>query len=98
MKKIYRYWCVIVALGILGALVMPTLHARANGPTAEGQPATDLAPGSAQLLNPEDLFNIIQSPKAEKPLILNVGPHLLYMQAHIPGSEYIGARFGFAGN
>ena len=91
MKKIYRYWCVIVALGVPGALVMPTLHARANGPTSEGQPANDLAPGSVQLLNPEDLFNIIQSPKAEKPLILNVGPHLLYMQAHIPGSEYIGA-------
>jgi thiosulfate/3-mercaptopyruvate sulfurtransferase len=51
---------------------------------------SELAPGSAQLLNPEDLLKIIQAPKGEKPLILNVGPSLLFMQAHIPGAEYIG--------
>ena len=47
--------------------------------------------GGPVCIYPEDLVNILQSPKGEKPLILNVGPHLLYMQAHIPGSEYIGA-------
>lgn len=52
---------------------------------------TELAPGSPQLLNPEDLVKILQSPKGEKPVILNVGPWLLYRQAHIPGSEYMGA-------
>ena len=52
---------------------------------------SDLPPGSAQLLNPDDLVKLLQAPKAEKPLILNVGPSLLYMQAHIPGAEYIGA-------
>lgn len=52
---------------------------------------SELAPGSAQLINPEDLVKLLQVPKGEKPLILNVGPSLLYMQAHIPGSEYIGA-------
>jgi rhodanese-related sulfurtransferase len=50
----------------------------------------ELAPGSPQLINPEDLLKIIQAPKGEKPLILNVGPSLLFMQAHIPGAEYIG--------
>jgi rhodanese-related sulfurtransferase len=58
---------------------------------ATAQSASELAPGSPQLINPEDLVNILQSAKSEKPLVLNVGPHLLYMQAHIPGSEYIGA-------
>ena len=52
---------------------------------------SDLPPGSAQLLNPEDLVKILQAPKGEQPLILNVGPSLLYMQAQIPGAEYIGA-------
>lgn len=52
---------------------------------------SELAPGSAALINPEDLVQILQSSAKEKPLILNVGPHLLYMQAHIPGAEYIGA-------
>ena len=51
---------------------------------------SELAPGNAQLINPEDLVKLLQAPKGDKPLILNVGPSLLYMQAHIPGSEYIG--------
>ena len=60
---------------------------------AAGMPAiaqSELGPGSAQLINPEDFLLILQAPKSEKPLILNVGPHLLYMQAHIPSAEYIG--------
>ncbi len=52
---------------------------------------SDLPPGSPQLLNPEDLVNTLQAPKGARPLILNVGPSLLYMQAHIPGAEYIGS-------
>ena len=50
----------------------------------------ELEPGSAQLINPEDLLKLLQAPKGQKPLILNVGPHLIYMQAHIPSSEFIG--------
>ena len=52
---------------------------------------SELEPGSAHLLSPEDLLKILQAPPSDRPLILNVGPHLLYMQAHIPGAEYIGA-------
>jgi thiosulfate/3-mercaptopyruvate sulfurtransferase len=50
-----------------------------------------LEPGSPQLITPEDLLKLLQPPQGRKPIILNVGPALLYMQAHIPGSEYIGA-------
>ena len=45
---------------------------------------------ASNLLNPEDLLKILQSGK-QKPLLLHVGSHVLYGQAHIPGSEYIGA-------
>lgn len=47
--------------------------------------------GSAQLIAPEELVQVLQSPKGEKPLILNVGPRLLFVQAHIPGAEFIGS-------
>jgi thiosulfate/3-mercaptopyruvate sulfurtransferase len=40
-------------------------------------------------ISPEDLVKILQSGK-QKPLLIHVGSHLLYSQAHIPGSEYIG--------
>jgi len=55
------------------------------------QSPSELAPGSAQLINPEELVNRLQSTSGEKPVVLNVGPSILYMQAHIPGAEYIGA-------
>lgn len=50
----------------------------------------ELAPGSPQLISPEDLVKVLQASKTERPLILNVGPWLLYRQAHIPDSEYVG--------
>jgi thiosulfate/3-mercaptopyruvate sulfurtransferase len=45
---------------------------------------------TSHLINPEDLVKILQSPKAEKPLLIHVGFHVLYVQGHIPGSEYFG--------
>jgi thiosulfate/3-mercaptopyruvate sulfurtransferase len=45
---------------------------------------------SSRLINPEELVKILQSSKGEKPLMIQVGSHVLYQQAHIPGSEYIG--------
>ena len=75
--KILAKLALILTLGILAATSAPA--------------QSEFAPGSAQLIDPEDLVKILQAPKGERPLILNVGPSLLYMQAHIPGSEYIGA-------
>ena len=48
-----------------------------------------LVPGS-RLISPEELVKVLQSPKSEKPLLIQVGSRVLYAQAHIPGSEYIG--------
>ena len=52
---------------------------------------SELPPGSPQLISPEDLVKVLQGPKGDIPLVLSVGPSLLYMQAHVPGAEYIGA-------
>jgi|SRR5271166_3734487 len=45
---------------------------------------------SSHLINPGELLKLLQSSKSEKPLLIQVGSHVLYAQAHIPGSEYIG--------
>jgi len=42
------------------------------------------------LIQPQELAAILSS-KQPKPVILNVGPRMLYAQAHIPGADYIGA-------
>jgi len=45
---------------------------------------------ASRLVNPGELVKILQSANGEKPLMIQVGSHVLYSQAHIPGSEYIG--------
>lgn len=55
---------------------------------AFGQQASQIP--SSRLLQPEELAKILASPKGEKPLMLQVGSHVLYAQAHIPASEYFG--------
>jgi thiosulfate/3-mercaptopyruvate sulfurtransferase len=52
---------------------------------------------SSHLINPDDLVKILQASKGDKPLLIQVGSHVLYSQAHIPGSEYIGPASDPAG-
>jgi rhodanese-related sulfurtransferase len=52
---------------------------------------------TARLIQPEELVKILQSQAMERPLLLQIGSHVLYSQAHIPGSEYIGAASNPAG-
>ncbi len=47
---------------------------------------------SSDLIMPQELAGSLKSAKsAQSPVILHVGFRVLYAQAHIPGSEYIGA-------
>ena len=52
---------------------------------------------AAQQISPEELVKVLQGSSQQKPLLLHVGPHMLYAQAHIPGSEYVGAGSTEAG-
>ena len=52
------------------------------------QSPAELPPGSADLIRPEELAKALRS--SAKPTLLNVGPRMIYVQAHIPGAEYIG--------
>ena len=45
---------------------------------------------SLSLIQPADLAKILQSSAKEKPLVLQVGFHVLYASRHIPGAEYAG--------
>jgi len=54
--------------------------------------ATAADSASLKTLTPEELLSILnaKSAKPPKPLLFHVGSHMFYVQAHIPGSEYIG--------
>lgn len=46
---------------------------------------------ASQLIQPEELVKLLKTPSASRPLIFQVGSHVLYAEAHIPDSEYIGS-------
>jgi len=50
-----------------------------------------------RLINPVDLVKLLQNSDKETPLMIQVGSHVLFAQAHIPGSEYIGPASTEAG-
>ena len=45
---------------------------------------------ASRLITPDELVKVLRSSSGEKPLLIQVGFHILYTQAHIPGSEYLG--------
>jgi len=96
MKRSVKLAIIIVLAGTAASMAASAWAFRASTQTLLGATvavfpayqATSLS--SSQLINPEELVKILQSPNGEKPLMIQVGSHVLYEQAHIPGSEYIG--------
>ena len=64
-------------------MLLPLLASLALAQHADQIPA-------ARLMQPDALNQILSAKDGEKPLIIHVGFHKLYSQAHIPGSEYLG--------
>ncbi len=64
---------------------------------ALAQSAADVGVDRAHLIQPAELAAILRSPGAARPLVIQVGFRVLYEQAHIPGSEYVGAASEAAG-
>lgn len=78
---------VIVCLLLLLCVFSAETNAQ-QPPPASG---ADAVIPKACLLQPSEVEQILQSSTGEKPLILQVGSHIFYAQAHIRGSEYVGA-------
>ena len=74
-----------------------SLQGRAASQWAPPSPASASSIPQSQLIQPEELNRLLHTRGAEKPLILQVGSHVLFAQAHIPGSEYAGSRFAGCG-
>ncbi len=70
------------------AVVMFCFLACASAQSGSG-PGSALTISKASLISPEELAKTLQG-FAVKPLILNVGPRMLYQQARIKGAEFIG--------
>lgn len=80
-----------VLAGAIALLCLVLVPVRAAAQWAAPQPVSASAIPNAQLMQPDELNRLLRSASAEKPLILQVGSHMMFAQAHIPGSQYAGA-------
>ena len=103
-RSVKRVITMVVAGMTAASLAASVWAVRANSQLRSESTAGAMFPAyqatllsSAQLINPEELVKILQSSKGEKPLMIDVGSHVLYEEAHIPGSEYIGPASSEAG-
>ena len=79
-----------VAVGLATmVLLFVCTHCPAQFTPSTGPGSTNLIP-QAQLIQPEELVHLLQATGTGKPLLLQVGSHLLFDEAHIPGSVYAG--------
>lgn len=86
----------VVALAIL-AIAFVSTSVQLPAQFTPNPTASALSIPEAQWLKPEVLLQMQKAKGAEKPLILQVGSHMLFAQAHIPGSEYTGPGSQLAG-
>jgi thiosulfate/3-mercaptopyruvate sulfurtransferase len=70
------------------AVVAAPVEAIPAFPLGQSGPASSL-PAEVQI-STDDLAKLLHAPAAQRPMTIHVGFYVLYAQAHIPGSEYIG--------
>jgi thiosulfate/3-mercaptopyruvate sulfurtransferase len=81
-------FCKLALAACLAAIFFVAISsARAQQHSVQSSSGDESIP-KAGLSQPAELVRMLHT--AEKPLILQVGSHVLYAEAHIPGSEYAG--------
>ena len=76
-------------LGIVPPL-MGAVPAGLMSAASQGELTGASSVNAADLISVEDLVKILQSSEGKRPLLIYVGFHSLYTQAHIPRSEFFG--------
>ncbi len=81
-------------IAILAAVVLTLLLARpalAQSFSASADQNSALSIPLANQITPEELQHMLSGSLVAQPLILQVGSHLMFEQAHIPYATYVGA-------
>lgn len=86
---------VLTAVFFGGLIIAAPAYSQSSSSARDGQASSPVASAAAiptaQLIQPEELAAVLRTSKSPKPLILQVGFRVLYVQAHVPGSEYVAA-------
>src|SRR5580693_2556309 len=87
--------CKIMRVIIFGAMLILARRgfAQFSGPA----PLSAMTVPQAEQMQPADLARMLKASGRERLLLLQVGSHVMYAQAHIPGSVYAGPGSQAAG-
>lgn len=77
------------ALAVL-TILFAAPQSRAQLSSGEVSSASALSIPQSQQIQPEALNRLLQAAEAGRPLLLQVGSHVMFAEAHIPGSIYAG--------
>jgi thiosulfate/3-mercaptopyruvate sulfurtransferase len=91
----FRMFHIAFAASLIAVFAACSMTVQAQQSVASPPAQTDTIIPPAALLQPAELVQMLHS--SAKPLVLQTGSHVLYAEAHIPGSEYAGAAGTAAG-
>lgn len=77
-------------MAVLAAFFAAPIQMKAQGPFGAPSENSAYSIAQAQLIQPAELNRMLHAASGEKPLMFQVGSRMLFAQAHIAGSEYIG--------
>jgi len=82
-------WQIVLSLTtVVPAAMAPGAYAQFSDPASE--PLSAMTVPQAQLMQPAELAAMLKAGGAQQPVMLQVGSHVMFAQAHIPGSRYAG--------
>ena len=84
-----RFALIVVVCGLMAPIAGAQNSSGAHSKVGSAGSAAQVP--RQQLIQPDELTALLRSSKSPKPLVLQVGFRVLYVQAHIPGSEYVAA-------
>jgi thiosulfate/3-mercaptopyruvate sulfurtransferase len=77
-------------VAVLAFLFAAPVSMKAQAPFGAPSENSAYSIAHTQLMQPEELNRMLRAGGADKPLVLQVGSRVLFAQAHIAGSEFIG--------
>jgi thiosulfate/3-mercaptopyruvate sulfurtransferase len=93
--RLFRCFYLSFAAGVLALFAVNGRAAQIKAPSEKPLAVSDAVIPTQSLLQPEELAQMLRT--SQKPLVLQVGSHVLYAEAHITGAEYVGAGGTSAG-
>jgi thiosulfate/3-mercaptopyruvate sulfurtransferase len=84
-------------IAILAGLFIAVVGVQAQGPFGTPNESSAFSIPEKQLIQPAELNRMLTAKGGNKPLVLQIGSRVLFDQAHIVGSEFVGPGSQAAG-